>query len=121
MAGTSTADVPALTVPTRSIRMRQAGVAGGLPQPVDRLEHLDHGRQQLLPLPADPRAGPAAVEQGDAQLALQLAQRLAQRRLGEVQPLARPAQRPVPGDGREVLQLLDPHAAPRSLDGVSAR
>ena len=89
--------------------MAGALVAGRGAQPVDRLEHLDHELLELAAALADPGAGAAPVEQGDAELALELGDGLAQRRLRDVQVLARAAQGPVLGHRREVLQLLDPH------------
>ena len=68
--------------------------------------------EQLAARAADPGAGAVPVEQGDAELPLELADALAERRLGDVQVLAGPAQRAVLHDGREVLQLLHTHVHP---------
>ena len=108
-AGTSSVDVAVLTVPTRTIGVSGQLVAGRGAQPVDGLEHLDHVLLQLAALAADSRPGATAVQEGHAELALQLGDRLAQRGLRDVQLLAGAAQRPVLGDGREVLELFDPH------------
>ena len=109
-AGTSSAEFAAFTVPIRRLRDTSVWSPGGLPQPVDGVEHLGHVGQQVLALPADPRARAAPVEQRDAELALELAERLAEGGLGQVQRLAGAPQRAVLGDGGEVLQLLDAHA-----------
>lgn len=66
-------------------------VAGGDAEPVDGGKDLDHVGQQVAPLAADLRAGPAPVEQGDAELALELGDGLAERRLRDVELLARSA------------------------------
>ena len=60
-------------------------------EPVDGLQHLGHVGEQLAAGAVDP--GPAAVpvEQGDPELALQLADALAEGRLRDVQVLARPS------------------------------
>jgi hypothetical protein len=63
-------------------------VTGCRPQPVDSGQHLLHVGQQLAALPADPGAGPAPVEEGHLELALELGHRLAQSRLGEMESLA---------------------------------
>ena len=107
--------------PDPEVARHERLVAGRLPQPVDRLEHLRHVRQQVLALPADPGTRAAAVEQRHAELALELAERLAERGLGQVQRLARPPQGAVPGDGGEVLQLLDAHAGSRCRSGGEGR
>ncbi|UUZ60487.1 hypothetical protein LP418_06290 [Nocardioides sp. B-3] len=65
--------------------------------------------EQVEPLPADLRSGATAIDEGQAELALELGDRLAERRLGDVQGLAGPAQRPVLGDGCDVLELFDAH------------
>jgi hypothetical protein len=92
-------------------------VASGGAEPVDGREHLLHVGQQLTTLPADPGPGAPSVEQDDLQFALELGHRLAQGRLGEVEPLAGSPQRPVPGHRCEVLELFDPHAVRLLLSG----
>ena len=109
-AGTSSEEFAAFTVPIRRVARDQRLVARGLAEPVDGVEHLGHVGQQVLALAADPGPRAAPVQQRDAELALQLAERLAQGRLGQVQRLAGAAQRAVLGDGGEVLQLFDAHA-----------
>ena len=65
------------------------------------------------------RHGPApAQEQGLAQLALELAHVLGDRRLGEVDPLGRPAEAPLAGDGEEHVHLAQGH---RELPILSIR
>ena len=56
----------------------------------------------------DPARGP--VQQGDAELGLELADLLGQRRLGHVQPFGGPPEVPLLGDGHEVAQVAELHA-----------
>ncbi|UMG93512.1 hypothetical protein [Nocardioides sp. TF02-7] len=89
----------------------RALVAGRGAQPVDRGQHLGHVGEELAPLAADPRPGAPPLEQGDAQLPLQLGDGLAECGLGEVELLAGPAEGAVLRHCGEVLELFDPHAS----------
>jgi hypothetical protein len=73
-------------------------VVGGQQRAAARLEQLHAGGRQ-----ADLAGG--ALEQGDAELALELADRLRHRLLAEVQPLGRPREVQLLGDGDERPQL----------------
>ena len=110
MAGASSGAVAVLTVPIRTRRAAVVQLAGRLPQPVHGIEHGEDARQQIPARAADPRAVAAALKQVDAELPLQAAHRLAQRRLRDVQRLGRPAERAEAGHPGDVLQLLDTHS-----------
>ncbi len=84
-------------------------VTGRLAQAVGSVEDLDDVLQQLAAGLADPGPGAPAVEQGDAELLLELGQRLAEGGLGDVQVLARATQRAVLDDGDDELELLEAH------------
>ena len=66
-------------------------VARGRTEPVDGLEHLGHVGEQLAARAVDPGPTAVPVEQGDPELALELADALAERGLRDVQVLARPS------------------------------
>ncbi len=94
-----------------------AAVAGRCSELVHGVEDGGHVGQQLAAVARDPGAGASAVQQGDAELALQLGEGLAQCGLGDVEVLAGASQRAVSGDGGEVLELLDAHEAAFRREG----
>lgn len=63
---------------------------------------------------------PQAVEQPDAELVLQGADVLGDRRLGEVEGLGRARERPERGDPREDLELPQIHGLPRHVRRAAA-
>ena len=67
---------------------RRQLVPGGRAQPGHRLQDVDHRLEQLAPGQADLRSGSMAVKQGHAEFPLQIANRLAEGRLGDMQLLA---------------------------------
>src|SRR6201999_2381588 len=76
------------------------------------VDGVENGEQVGVELPrpgVHAHARTRAVEQRDAELALEVADALAQGRLGEVQLLGRTPERPESGDGFDVLQLLESH------------
>lgn len=84
-------------------------VAGGGPQPVDRVEYVGDVLEQVPSGVTDFGPGPVPVQECDAELALQFADGFAQRGLGDVQTFAGATQRSVLADGDEVLELFDSH------------
>jgi len=88
---------------------------GGLAAELEFLEHPVGVRQQGRAGRGEGDATGAAVEQRDAQVAFELADRLAQRRLGKVQAGGGPAEVQLLGDRDERLELPDLHrsALPR--------
>nr|WP_256862531.1 hypothetical protein [Microbispora sp. GKU 823] len=87
-------------------------LVGRAAQAVHRLQHAVDVRQQLAALVADGGAGPASLQEIDAEFPLQVAHGLAQRRLGQVQVVGRPAERAEAGHRTDVLELLDAHRRP---------
>src|SRR3984957_11895059 len=84
-------------------------LVGGEAQTLGRLDHVEQMRQQLTSLVADRRSRPLAVQQIHAELGLELANRLAQRRLRYVQLFSSPAEGPEARDRGGVFELLDAH------------
>jgi hypothetical protein len=95
--------------------------AGGLAEPVHRVEHDQHVRQQVTAAVAEPGPVPAAFQEVHAQLPLQAAYRFAQRRLRDVQRLGCLPVRAKPGNRGDVLQLFDPHDHKPSRRGCNLR
>ena len=83
---------------------RQAGLLGGPGRGVGGLDGLARLGQER---PAGPGQldAPAPDEELHAQLTLQALDLEAERRLGDAQPLGRPAEVQLLGDGHEVAQL----------------
>jgi hypothetical protein len=92
---------------------------GGLPGQLQLLEDPVGVRQQRLPRRGEGHAAGAAVEQRDAQLALQPADRLAQRGLRQPQPRGGPSEVQLLGDGDERLQPPDLHDDTLPREGVA--
>ena len=91
-------------------------LAGGLAQPVHRIEHGENVREQFAPRVADrgPLASP--FQEVDTELPFQAAHGSAQRGLGDVEFLCGAAERAKTCDLGEAFELLDPHGhrpAPR--------
>jgi hypothetical protein len=72
---------------------------------VDRLQRGHAVGQQALPRGGQRDAAGRALEEVDAELGLELADRLAQRRRGHVQPVGRAREAQLLGDRDEVAQV----------------
>ncbi len=92
----------------------------GRAQPVGGVQDLDDPGEQSRAGGVDAGPGPVPVQQRHAELALELGDRLAQRRLRDVQLLSGAPQRSVLADRPDVLQLLQPHGA-SSISSVRLR
>jgi Luciferase-like monooxygenase len=81
-----------------------------LAQAVDGVDHGDYVGEELATLVGHLGSGPSPLEEIHAELALEVPDRGAERRLGDVQFLGCSAERAQPRDGCDVLELLASHA-----------
>ena len=101
--------MPALTVATRTIRLIWWWESAASPQTVDRVDHAGDVGEQLLPVRGEAGARAAPLEDVDSELALEVAHRLRQRGLGDVQLVGSPAEGAEAGDGGDVFELFGAH------------
>jgi hypothetical protein len=100
--------------PSRSTpRFALDEVGGEAPGLLDLVEHAARLGQQGLPRTGQPHRPAGPVEQPHAELAFEPGDLLADRGLGDVQPLGGPAEVQLLRDGGEVRQLTKLHPRPR--------
>ena len=123
IAGATTDDVAVFTVPTRTVRVTPFWSPAAVRSRSTASSTSVMWASSSRPDAVDPGPAAAAVKQGHAELALELADTLAQGRLRDVQVLAGPPQRAVLHDCCQVLELLEPHAhsLPSGRCGLSPR